>query len=319
MQNWNIKKEVLAAERNLETHIRQTPLEYSPYLSQLIDGSVFLKLENMQMTGSFKIRGALNKYLSLDEEDKQKILVTASSGNHGIAFAWIINKFGARGEIYLPRNTDPVKISALKTHGVKMVLEGDDCVVTEKRARKAAREEDRLFFPPYNDLKVIGGQGTIGSELIKQRRDINAVLVPVGGGGLISGISGFIKPLKKEIRVVGCQPENSAVMYRSILAGRIVEEEMKPTLAGGSAGGIEPDSVTFDICQKYVDDFILVTEEQIRKAILLALDRHHILVEGAGALGIASLLKDRDQFSGKTVVCIITGARISTDTLRKIL
>jgi threonine dehydratase len=214
---------------------------------------------------------------------------------------------------------DPVKVGALKEYGVKMVMQGDDCVVTERIARESALTGDKLFFPPYNDLKIIAGQGTIGSGLLRQRRDINTVLVPIGGGGLISGISGYIKAINRDVSIVGCQPENSAVMYKSVQAGHIVEEEPRPTLAQGTAGGIEAGSVTFDICRQFVDHYVLVSEEEIRKAIIVTMDKHHILVEGAGALAVAVLMKEPELYAGKTVVCVITGARISTDTLRDIL
>ncbi len=176
-----------------------------------------------------------------------------------------------------------------------------------------------MYIPPYNDLKIIGGQATIGIELQKQIENINTVLVPVGGGGLISGIAAYLKSMDKNIEIVGCQPENSAVMYESINAGKIVEMESKPTLSDASAGGIEPGAITFDICKKYVDDFILVTEEEIKDGIKLFIEKHNLLIEGTGVLAAASFLKTIEKFKNKNVVLILSGARISLNQLKEVL
>jgi len=176
-----------------------------------------------------------------------------------------------------------------------------------------------VYVPPYNDLKIIGGQATIGIELRRQIENINTVLVPVGGGGLISGIAGYLKSIDKNIEIIGCQPENSAVMYESIKAGKIVERELKPTLADASAGGIEKGTITFEICKKYVDDFILITEEEIKEGIKLFIEKHNLLIEGTGALPAASYLKAIEKFKNKNVVLILSGARIGLDQLKEVL
>jgi len=196
---------------------------------------------------------------------------------------------------------------------------GDDCIKSEMRARESAAENCRVFISPYNDPKIIGGQGTVGVELERQLEHIDCVLAPVGGGGLISGIAGYMKTADQRIEITGCQPENSAVMYESVRAGKIVEMASKPTLSDGSAGGIEPGSATFDICRRYVDDYILVTEEEIRKAILLILEKHCLLIEGAAALPVASFIKESGRFAQKEVVLIISGRKISLETLKNIL
>jgi len=315
----NLKKEVGRAERRIRKYIRLTPLEYSPFFSQEGNCEVHLKLENIQLTGSFKLRGTMNKLLSLSKKERKSILVTASSGNHGVAFAYALKKLGLKGIIYLPGYTSKAKLDSIKYYDVVLKMFGTDCVKTEIHAREEAEKNDFLYIPPYNDLKIIGGQGTVGIELKRQLEQIDVVLVPVGGGGLISGIAGYLKSLDENIEIVGCQPLNSAVMAESIEAGEIIEMESQPTLSDGSAGGIEKGSITFDICQKYVNDFILVSEEEIREAIKLVLEKHSMLIEGAGALTMASFMKAKDSFKGKNVVLVISGAKISMDILKEIL
>ncbi len=207
----------------------------------------------------------------------------------------------------------------MKYYDVVLKFFGTDCVKTEEHAIKEAVKNSFKYIPPYNDLKIIGGHGTIGIELNRQIESIDAVLVPVGGGGLISGIAGYLKSMDEKIEIIGCQPKNSAVMFESIKAGRILEMESQPTLSDGSAGGIEQGAITFDICKKYVDDFILVSEEEIKEAMKLILEKHFMLIEGAGALSVASFLKAKERFKGKNVVLIISGSKLTLDTLREVI
>jgi threonine dehydratase len=315
----SVRKEALSAEKRIRPFVRETPVEPSPFLSRLANAQVFLKLENFQATGSFKLRGAVNKLLSLSEKEREKGAVTASSGNHGLAFAHGSTLLDIRGTIYLPHYTSPAKIEALRYFDVEKKFYGDDCLETEQFALRTAEENDQTFIPPYNDWKIVGGQATVALELARQIKGIDAVLVPVGGGGLISGMAGYLKSIDKNIEVIGCQPENSAVMYQSLKAGKIVQMESKPTLSDGTAGGIEEGSITFDICRKTVDHFILVSEEEIKEGLKLILERHSLLIEGSAALPVASLLKTRNRFKNKNVVLILSGARISLEKLREIL
>jgi len=314
-----IKKEAIEAENRIREHIRETHVEYSPFLSQSGDCNVYLKLENLQLSGSFKLRGVMNKLLSLDNKEKETELVTASSGNHGAAFAYALKKLGLRGTIYMPSIANQAKIEGLRYYDTELKFHGTDCIETEVFARNAAEKNHLQYIPPYNDLKIIGGQATIGIELQRQIENINTVLVPVGGGGLISGIAGYLKSMDKNTEIIGCQPENSAVMYESVKAGKIVEMESKPTLSDASAGGIEKGTITFDICKEYVDDFILVTEEEIKEGIKLFIEKHNMLVEGTAALPAASYLKTVEKFKNKNVVLILSGARISLDQLKEVL
>jgi threonine dehydratase len=315
----NIYKEVISAEKRIRPHIRKTYLEYSPYLSSKVDGRVYLKLECLQHTGSFKYRGALNKYLSLSPKNRQGTVITASSGNHGSAFAAILQKFDGKGVVYLPENASPAKVNNLRQYGVNLEFFGTDCIMSETLARSTAEKNQQVFVSPYNDPQIMGGQGTIAVELLDQMNTMDCVLVPVGGGGLISGIAGYLKTMDKNIHIIGCQPENSAVMYESIKAGKIIEMTSKPTIADGTAGGIEPGSATFDICQETVDDFILVSENEIRAAIRHIIEQHQMLIEGAAALSVACLLKNKDRFKGKNTVLIISGKKITLELLKETL
>ena len=317
--SFEVKNEVLDAEKRIRKHIRETPLEPSPYLSDLGNCQVYLKLESSQITGSFKLRGALNKFLSLSAAQKKEEVITASSGNHAAALAYVLYEYGGKGVIYLPENASPAKVEALRLYGVELKFHGDDCIKSETLARETAAKTGRIFISPYNDPKIIGGQGTIGIELLRQIEKLDAVLVPVGGGGLISGIAGYLKAVEKRIQIIGCQPQNSPVMYASIRAGEILDMASKPSLADGTAGGIEPGAVTFDICRNVVDDFVLVSESEIKNAIILFIEKHQILIEGAAALAVAAFIQEKERFANKTVALVISGKKISLEQLKEIL
>ena len=316
----HVNAEVLEAEKRIRRFIRETPLEYSPYLSRLADCHVYLKLENLQLTGSFKYRGAVNKILSLTGPEQKKGIITSSSGNHGAAFTYAAKNLGCKGTLYLPENISPAKLEPIQLYGAEdIVFYGTDVCDTEKFARQAAENKGYLYISAYNDAKIIGGQGTIAVELMRQMKHMDAVFVPIGGGGLMSGISGYLKTAASCVKIIGCQPENSPVMAESIKAGRIIEMVSKPTLADGSAGGIEPDSITFAVCREYVDEYVLVSEAQLEEALKLSLEKNHMLIEGAAALSIAAFLKTKEQYKDNEVVLIISGRKISIDNLRKIL
>ena len=268
----DVKKEVLLAEKRIKEYIRETPLEYSPYLSKLCKCNVFLKLENLQLTGSFKVRGAMNKLLSLTKKQRMNGVITASSGNHGLGIAYALKTLNYPGTIFLPKNTFKTKIEALKYYNVPIKFYGTDCEKTELYARKTANKNNQVYISPYNDPQIIGGQGTIGVELEKQLKNIDYILASIGGGGLISGIAGYLKSMDKNVRVVGCLPKNSPVMYESIKAGKIISMKIKSTLSDGTAGGIEPNAMTFELCKKFIDEYTIVTENEIKKAIKLILE-----------------------------------------------
>jgi threonine dehydratase len=315
----NVRQEALQAEKRIRAHIRETPVEHSLFLSRLGNCEVFLKLENAQLTGSFKLRGAMNKILSLSRLEAKRGVVTASSGNHGMAVAYLTKKFGIKSTIILPEIASNTKIEALRAYGADIYQTGDDCVKAESFARETAGKKGIPFISPYNDPQIIGGQGIIGIELIRQLGGMDVVLAPVGGGGLICGISGYVKSELPDLKAVGCQPINSPVMYESIKAGKVVEMESLPTISDGTTGGIEPGTITLDLCKRYVDDFILLSEQEIIEAIKLILEKHYLLIEGAAALPVAAFIKQKERFRGKTVVLIISGAKISLNQLEEII
>ena len=315
----DVHREALAAEKRIKPYIRITPLEHDLYLSRVGQAHVFLKLENLQMTGSFKLRGALNKLLTLGSREKQTGVITASSGNHGAAFTYSAKRLGFTGTVVVPENVSPVKLELLELYGAELVFHGTDAADTETFARHKAKEQGKTFISPYNDRMIIAGQATTAIEIMKQAEQVDAVLVPVGGGGLMSGIAGYIKTINKNIRLIGCLPESSPVMAESVKAGRIVRLESRPTLADGSAGGIEEGSITFPLCRDCVDDYILVSEQEIKAAILLILEKTNMLIEGAAALPVAAFLKEKEKFKNKHVVLVISGRRISLDKLKDIL
>lgn len=315
----NVLQAILQAEQRIRSYIRETPLEYSNHLSKTTNSQVFLKLDNLQYTGSFKVRGAMNALLSLPKARRTRGVVAASSGNHGIAVAFGLHKLNINGIVFVPEDTSSAKVAAISTYGAETRFWSTDCLETEKFARSYAVQHDMLYISPYNDLHVVGGQGTIGVELSRQIKNLDIVLVALGGGGMISGIAGYLKTVFPHIEVIGCSPMNSPVMAKSIQAGHILEMESLPTLSDGTAGGIEKDSITFPLCQRLVDDYILVSEEEIRQAMCVFIEVHHMLIEGAAAVPLAALLKMPQRFQEKTVVIVICGANLSLETLKFVL
>lgn len=303
----------------ISPYIYKTPVEHSVALSQLINGNVHLKLECQQKSGSFKLRGALSKILSVPKSEWNKKFVAVSTGNHAAGFAYAAKKFNLNGEIFLPETVAKPKLEALKAYGIPLKFFGTNSLETEIHASQYARENDCIMVHPYNDEAIVRGQGTIGLELTEQLEKIDIVLVPVGGGGLISGIASYLKSVNPNIEIIGCQPAHSPEMYESIKAGKIITMENKPTLSDATAGGMEPDSITFEYCQKYVDDYIILSEEEIKKGILFLLEKQYLLAEGSSSMPAAAIMKMPKRFEGKNVVCLVTGKKISFEILKKIL
>lgn len=309
---------VLAANR-IAGYIRETPLDHSPYFSEITGANVYLKLENLQYTGSFKLRGAFNKLLSLTPEQTEAGCVAASSGNHGAAIAFAMQKLGIRGVIFVPEGTSSTKIDAIRRSGGEVRYFGSDGLETEQRARQYAKDNGMPYLSPYNDPDVIAGQGSCGVEIAHQINDLDAIFVAVGGGGLISGVGSFLKSVHPALKIIGCQPSASAVMAESALAGKIVVMPSEQTLSDGTAGGIEAGAITFDICQKLVDEYVLVSEDEIAESMREFMDSHHQLPEGAAGVAIAAMKKAAAGFQGRNVVAIVCGGNISRETLRKVI
>ncbi len=309
---------VLAANR-ISSHIRETPLDYSPFFSEETGCEVWLKLENLQHTGSFKLRGAFNKLLSLTPEQRKTGCVAASSGNHGAAIAYAMKKLGVTGVIFVPEQTSSAKVDAIKRFGGDVRFFGTDGLDTEEHARQYADENSMAYLSPYNDEHVIGGQGTCGVEISRQISDVDAVFVAVGGGGLISGIGAYLKSVNLAVEVVSCQPVASMVMTESVKAGSLLDLSSEPTLSDGTAGGIEESAITFDICRDIVDRYVVVSEEEIAEGMRQFIDSHHQLPEGAAGVAIAGFLQVASDFAGKTVVIVICGGNISRETLKRVI
>ncbi len=307
-----------AAER-IVGRVDRTELKRSDSFSELLSANVFFKLENLQTTGSFKLRGATNRLMTLSDEDRAKGCVTASSGNHGAAVACALKRSGATGVIFVPEQTSAAKVEKITGYGGDVRLFGTDGLDTEQHAREYALQNHMTYLSPYNDENVIAGQGTCGVELLEQNPEINAVFVAVGGGGLIGGIGSVLKAHDSDIRVYGCQPAASAVMAHSIEAGEILDMPSDPTLSDGTAGGIEPDAITFELNQAVVDEFVLVDEPAIAAAMRLYVKSENQAIEGAAGVAIAALLERKDEVAGLNIAVIVCGGNIADDTLSEIM
>lgn len=310
---------ILRAAGRIAPWTRRTPLDPSPYFSEVTGARVHLKLENLQHTGSFKLRGAVNRLLSSSDAERRAGCVAASSGNHGAALAYAMQRLGLRGIVFVPESTPTTKQDAIRRAGAELRLFGTDGLETENHARAFARDEGMVYVSPYNDPEVIAGQGTCGLEIAEDLPAIEAVFIAVGGGGLVSGVGSWLKSRNPAVRVVGCQPEASPVMTRSIEAGRILDMPSEPTLSDGTAGGIEQGAITFELCREIIDEYVTVGEEAIAAAMRAFIDTHHMLLEGAAGVALAGLLARADACAGKNVAVVICGANINRDTLGRVI
>ena len=304
--------EAANADRRIRAHVRETPLRYSNRLSKSTGASVFLKLENLQETGSFKLRGAANKLLLLPRELAARGVIAASNGNHALAVATIGRKLGMPVEVFVSEHVDPVRRNRIESlHAIVRTVKGDS-LLAEQTARRTAEQSGRTYVSPYNDGKVIAGQGTIAVEILRQLSHagsgaFDAVFVAVGGGGLIGGIGSHLKTVSPSTRIVGCWPENSPVLYECLRAGEIIEVPEKPTLSVSTTGGMEAEAVTLAIAQQVIDRKVLVTEAEILAASRRIYREDDQLVEGAAAVAVAAFLKSAGDYAGKTVVIVICG------------
>jgi threonine dehydratase len=316
-------RDVAAAAREARDRVadlvRETPLDYSWGFSATTGADVYFKRENLQYTGSFKLRGAANRLLTLTSAQMRAGCVAASSGNHGAAVAYAMHKLGIEGVIFVPEQTSPTKVEAIRRYGGDVRFFGSDGLDTEEHARNYAAERGMFYVSPYNDPEVIAGQGTCGIEIEASLLQVDTVYVAVGGGGLIGGVASVLKAGNPAIRVVGCQPEASAVMAHSVAAGRILDESSTPTLSDGTAGGIEQGAITFGLCSSLVDEFVLVSEAEIAAAMRQFIDYEHQLIEGAAGVALAAMLKQKETIAGRNVVVLICGGNVSRDTLKRVL
>ncbi len=309
-------KDIEEANSRLEQIVLRTPLVYSYSLSELSGANVYLKLENLQRTGSFKIRGAYNKLYKL--KDVAKDVVAASAGNHAQGVALAAKLLGMKSTLVMPQGTPINKMLAVKNHGGEVVLFGDTFDDAFEYARKLERETGKVFIHPFDDPDVIAGQGTAGLEIIDSLKDVESVIVPVGGGGLIAGVAIALKTGNSNATVLGVQSEGSPSMFLSMKKNKIVETGAAQTIADGIAIK-SVGELTFEIAQRYVDGILTVDENGIEESLLLLTERKRIVVEGAGAVGLAGLLKRKSDFSKKNVAIIISGGNIDINLLAKII
>jgi threonine dehydratase len=314
-------QDIKQAQRAIAPYAKRTSLKRSGFLSDMCGAEVFLKLENTQVTHSFKIRGVINRLLHLSPEEKVHGVITASAGNHGQAVAFGGQKLGFSAKIIVPTNTPKVKVDGIRKFGAELVLFGEGYPEAERKAKELAQSEGRLYISPYNDPLIVAGHGTVGLEIIDELPKVDVVLVPVGGGGLIAGVSIAIKNLKPDVQVIGVQSEATPIMYESIKAGKIVpaHRHNPRTIAEGLSGGIEKGSITFTITQQYVDEVVLVSEESIRQAVYLLCKNDEQLVEGSGAVGAAMLIENKDFFTGLNVAIVVSGGNIDDSLLQSII
>ena len=319
LQQLDVRQWVLDAEQRSREHLVDTPLEYSGSFSRLIEGEVWLKLDLMQKTGSFKFRGAVNKIMSLTEEELDRGVISASTGNYALAVAEAMRIRGRRATIYVAGDLTPSRLELIKAQGLDVVVHGKEAWDAETKARQVADEEGSIYVSPYNDPVVVGGQGTCGLEISRQLPEVEAAFFACGGGGLVSGSGGWLKNFNAEIEIIGVSPENSPVMYESLKVNRIIEMESLPTLADTCAGGIDLDTVTLPLCQKYVNEIVLLEEEEIEQSIRMLFEEHRLVTEGSGALCLGGLLKLKERFKGKKVVLVVCGRNIGLELFKRIV
>ncbi len=305
---------LLEAQRRISGITKQTPLTFDESLG------VFLKWENQQTTGSFKIRGAANKILSLQDWEKENGIITCSAGNHGQGCAFISRKLNISCEVYASDHAVQVKVEAMKHMGADVHLVDGDYFVAEKLAIRQAELTGKTFISPYNDVQIIAGQGTIGLELIAEVEQFNktkSILVPIGGGGLLSGIGVSLETIGNKPKLIGIQSEASAYMYSIFYKGSqsgVIESD---SLADGLSGEVDHQSVTIPLVDKYADEIILVTESDIESAIRYAWQKHHQVIEGSGAVGLAAILKQKP--IDLPAMVVITGGNIQPEIHRAII
>lgn len=299
------------AKKNMKEYTRTTPLIQSMFLSSFTGGQVFLKLENMQLTGSFKFRGAFNKIVQLTEEEKSKGVIAVSAGNHAQGVALTSKLLSIKSTIVMPEIAPIAKIKATENYGANVILHGTNFDEAKKYCEQIVKQMNMTYIPPYDDPYVMAGQGTVGLEILDAAWDVDTVLVPVGGGGLIAGVATALKTFNEQIKIIGVQAENVHGMAASYKEGVRIGHMNCPTIADGCA--VEyPGKLTFEVVKELVDDMITVTEKEIEVAMKDLIQRTKIIVEGSGALTTAAILSGKvDQYvHGKKVIAVVSGGNV---------
>ena len=309
---------VAAASDRLAPYALETPV----LPARSLGAHVHLKCENLQRTGSFKLRGALNKLLLLSAAERERGVVASSTGNHGLAVAEALRLTSGGGTVVVSSSASSYKIDRLRKAGLEVIVSETDPMAAELEARALAEREGRVYVSPYNDPDVVAGQGTVAVELLAQRPNVEAVFVAVGGGGLVAGMAAYLKSVRPDISVVGCWPEHAAAMYQSVRAGRLIEVPDEPTLSDGTAGNIEPGAITFPLCRDLIDELVLVTEDAIAAAMRDAMVTDHLVIEGAAGVAMAgwqAFTAGRPRLADRESAIVLCGGNVSASAISEVL
>jgi threonine dehydratase len=313
--------DVLRARRRIQPHVRHTPLVRSTWLSDLSGGDVRLKLESLQVANSFKSRGAFNAAIARLERSgsRPQQLVTASAGNHGRALAAAAETFGLPLVVFTPADAPAAKLDAIRRHGADLRADGRDYDEAERMAKAFAQDTGAEFISPYNDPDVIDGAATIALEIFEEMPDVDMLVVPIGGGGMISGVGRTAKAVNPDVAVIGVEVERSCAFQTSVRAGHLVEIVPGETLADGLGGNPDPETITFELIQRFVDDIVTVSEEDLAGALRGLVDNEHLVTEGAGAAATAAVASTRVNAAGRRVAVIVSGSNIDRTRLMSVL
>lgn len=308
------------AKRRIASIINRTPLIQSYILSEKVGRPVYLKLENVHEIGAFKVRGAANKILSLNEEEKKRGIATFSTGNHGMAVAYIAKKLGIEAVVCISQRVPNAKVDLLKRLGAKIEIYGESQDEAGERCYELEKEKGLTVIEPFDDPHIIAGQGTIGLEILEEVPDLKDVIIPLSGGGLLSGVGLALKSNDPSIRITGVSMEHSAVMYESLKVGKPIKLVEKNTLADSLLGGIGLDNkYTFQMVQKYMDDVLLIPEEEISYSMAFMMDKHRMIMEGAAATGVAAVLGNKVAHQEGALAIIISGQNVDLSILRQLI
>ena len=316
MEHTNFIASAIDAKNVLSQIARKTSLTHSNYLS--FKNNVYLKSENLQLTGSFKLRGAYYKISKLTDEQKQKGVIACSAGNHAQGVALASREKGIKATIFMPATAPISKVEATRSYGADIKLIDGVYDDAYREAIKFQQETGGVFIHPFDDLDVIAGQGTIALEILEQLENVDCIVVPIGGGGLISGISSVIKQMKPDCKVIGVQALGADSMFESVKSHKRIELEKVSTFADGTAVKL-PGELTYDFCEKYVDEIVTVTEDELASAVLTLIEKEKMISEGSGALSVAAVLFDKISLEGKNIVCLISGGNIDVNILSRVI
>jgi threonine dehydratase len=311
-------QEIEAARRRIREHVFLSPCARSEYFSRQLGCEAYLKLENLQMTGSFKERGALNKLLLLSEEERRRGVICASAGNHAQGVSYHAGRLGIPATIVMPEAAPLIKVSSVRSHGARVILHGnnfDEALAEAKRLRDA---ENLVFVHPFDDRDIIAGQGTIGLELLEQNPFLEVVVVPIGGGGLVSGVACAIKEVNPRVRIIGVEAESVPKMEAALSAGHPVTLEPGRTIADGIAVRRAGD-LTYPMVRRYVDEIVTCDDEEISNAILLLLEREKTVAEGAGAIALAAAVNRKAKVQGRKAAMLVCGGNIDVNLISRII